>query len=180
MSKISCDTCLDLMPLVEDGIASKDSCLLVDEHIKTCESCKKLFMSADSSERQMNDKIIVGKIKKQLSYLILVVILIGAVLGMMITNSMNMFYNALIMPLIGGLEFYVLRKNTAWLTGGLFLFTSIWQFLQFYIVDGVPTGSSVLDLAVGSLFYSVIYTFFSIIGIVIAMLLEYAFRRDSK
>ncbi len=147
MSKISCDTCMDLMPLVTDCIASEDSRLLVEEHIKTCESCKNVFMSADPSKVQMNDKIIVGKIKKQLSYFILVVILIGAVSGMMLTNSMNMFYNALIMPLIGGLGFLVLRKKTVWLT---------------------------------ILFYSGIYTFFIIIGIVIAMLLEYAFRRDSK
>lgn len=180
MSKISCDTCMDLMPLVTDCIASEDSRLLVEEHIKTCESCKNVFMSADPSKVQMNDKIIVGKIKKQLSYFILVVILIGAVSGMMLTNSMNMFYNALIMPLIGGLGFLVLRKKTVWLTVGLFAFTSIWQFIQFYITEGVSQGSSIFDLAIGSLFYSGIYTFFIIIGIVIAMLLEYAFRRDSK
>ena len=35
--KITCDMCLDLMPLVLDGLASEDSEKAVREHIAGCE-----------------------------------------------------------------------------------------------------------------------------------------------
>ena len=33
MNKISCDICMDLIPLVKDGIASQESCNAVKNHI---------------------------------------------------------------------------------------------------------------------------------------------------
>ena len=39
MNEISCDVCMDLIPLVQDGIASEDSREAVEKHIKNCESC---------------------------------------------------------------------------------------------------------------------------------------------
>ena len=43
MDKISCDICMDLIPLVKDGIASEDSCDAVTKHISKCEKCKVEF-----------------------------------------------------------------------------------------------------------------------------------------
>ena len=43
MDKISCDICMDLIPLVKDGIASEDSCDAVKKHISKCEKCKVEF-----------------------------------------------------------------------------------------------------------------------------------------
>ncbi len=180
MSKISCDVCIDLIPLVKDNVASEDSKLLVEDHIKTCETCRLSYLGENQLESQIDDKIIVRKIKKQLSYYLLAFILLGTVIGIMLTNSMNMFYNALIMPTIGGLGYLLLRKKTAILPIGLFTLAFIWQTVQFYLTEGIPQGSSILDLFQMSLFYSGIYTLFSIIGIVIAWLLHYAFRRDRK
>lgn len=45
MTKISCEVCLDLIPLVKDNVASEDSMNLVQEHIQECESCKNEFNS---------------------------------------------------------------------------------------------------------------------------------------
>ena len=39
MKEITCDICMDLMPLVQDGIASEDSRNAVEEHVKRCEQC---------------------------------------------------------------------------------------------------------------------------------------------
>ena len=43
MNKISCEMCMDLMPLVHDGVASSDSRNAVLAHIETCPDCKSLF-----------------------------------------------------------------------------------------------------------------------------------------
>ena len=37
--RISCDVCLDLLPLAADGVASQDSQNLVKEHIAACPGC---------------------------------------------------------------------------------------------------------------------------------------------
>ena len=43
MNEISCDLCMDLLPLVKDGVASEDSVKAVEAHIASCESCHALF-----------------------------------------------------------------------------------------------------------------------------------------
>ena len=43
MNTISCDICMDLIPLVRDGVASADSAAAVEEHLKTCPACRKAF-----------------------------------------------------------------------------------------------------------------------------------------
>ena len=53
MSKISCDICKDLIPLVKDEISTEDSRNVVKEHIKTCESCRKLY-GDESLEQSRN------------------------------------------------------------------------------------------------------------------------------
>ena len=43
MKNKSCDVIFDLLPLYVDGICSKESRNLVEEHIGECESCKNLL-----------------------------------------------------------------------------------------------------------------------------------------
>ena len=180
MNEISCNVCMDLIPLVKDGVASDDSCLLVEEHIINCSTCKSIYMSEIQIELQMDDKVVVGKIKKQITYFLFVFLLIGAVFGMMITDSMDMFYNALIMPMIGGIGYVLLKKKSYVLPFSLFGFCTVWTVVKEILSGNLSYGSSVQDILIQSIFYSTIYAFFSIIGIVIAWLLTYAFRRESN
>ena len=72
MDKISCDICMDLIPLVKDGIASEDSCDAVTKHISKCEKCKVEFDEIKEKKKnntediKMNDKNIISKNKNQL------------------------------------------------------------------------------------------------------------------
>lgn len=43
MNKIDCNVIGDLLPLYVDKVCSKESAELVEEHIQSCEKCKKLF-----------------------------------------------------------------------------------------------------------------------------------------
>ena len=38
--KISCEVIQDLLPLYFDGVCSKESIELIEEHLKTCDHCK--------------------------------------------------------------------------------------------------------------------------------------------
>ena len=57
MNKISCDMCIDLMPLVQDGVASEDSRSYIEEHTAQCPACKKLYIEmCDPMEQTTEDR----------------------------------------------------------------------------------------------------------------------------
>lgn len=45
--KISCKIIQDLLPLYHDSVCSEESCTLVQEHLKGCESCKQILKEID-------------------------------------------------------------------------------------------------------------------------------------
>ena len=58
--KITCDVIQDLMPSYIDGILSEDSRALVEEHMGTCQECRKMLeiMKEEQEKRAGPDKII--------------------------------------------------------------------------------------------------------------------------
>lgn len=59
MNEISCEICMDLIPLVYDGVASKGSEAAVENHIAGCSSCREVA--------QQGKKIPIGNEEKALS-----------------------------------------------------------------------------------------------------------------
>ena len=60
MTKLTCEICIELMPLVQDGVASRDSVAAVEEHLKNCPECRALFegqIPEPSDSRQILKKI---------------------------------------------------------------------------------------------------------------------------
>lgn len=78
--RIPCDLAEDLMPLVKDGIASKSSNQLLDEHISECQACKKLF-EEQGYLHERTDVPKVRKLKWALFAAIALLITIGGLLG---------------------------------------------------------------------------------------------------
>lgn len=54
---MDCEVIKDLIPLCKEGICSKESKKLVEDHIKTCESCKNYFLSLDDNEISNNEPL---------------------------------------------------------------------------------------------------------------------------
>lgn len=46
-AKIPCAVCRDLMPLVQDGVASPESEALVQAHMAVCPACRALWQGTD-------------------------------------------------------------------------------------------------------------------------------------
>lgn len=171
MNKISCDVCMDLMPLVVDDIASDYSTALVCEHIKTCEQCRSHY--AKKEIPAMEDAKVIGNIKKQVRNFLALVVILTTMFGASITGTSLVFYNIVLMPVIGGLSYTVLKKKTY--LALIFIFVTVcttnagWMFIdsdQFFVS------------LMGSIWYATLYVSASIIGVVVGWLLEFGFKKE--
>ncbi len=173
MNKISCDMCMDLIPLVTDEIASEDSKKAVLEHISSCKKCSMLYKN--DFKEEMDSTKVVGKIKKSLAYTVALLLLVGVGFGISISTGQFMFYNVVIMPTIGAISFWLLKKRVY--ISLIFVFISVYvrMFLDavFHIIEG-----EFIYAFVGPLWWATIYTSLTAFGVIVAYLLWYGFKRE--
>ena len=172
---IPCNVILDLIPLVKDGVASDDSTKIVYEHINSCESCKvelEIFEDINESQKQIKDVNIINAIKGRILFTQIIILVAGAIVGVALSNSMGMFYNFIIMPIIGGISLIAFKNKWHIAPIAIFILTYLWQTIAGIVVDGF----SWPGLYIG-LYYSVIYVFLVILGVLITMLLKFAFKK---
>lgn len=177
MDKVSCDICLDLLPLVKDGVASEDSKKIVLEHLSTCKNCKDLYENNNIENEEaimLDDEKVLSSIKRKLHLVTLLMLLIGSFIGVSLSNSMNMFYNILIMPFLGGVSYLVFNWEAYKISVGIFIISYIWQIITFILED------SSIDIFIffGPLYLSFAYYILFIIGIIICLLLSYGFSKE--
>lgn len=177
MNKISCDICLDLIPLVQDDIASEDSRIAVINHLAECESCNLIYNTDELAESKVNDKRVIFKIKKQLYLAALIIIVLGIAIGVALTDGMGMFYNILIMPTIGALGYFVFRKKSYYVPLVIFVLVYFWLLIKFAI-EGMFAYTHVLAALLNPAYWALIYSGLCLLGILIAFLLEIAFRKE--
>ncbi|NMB34422.1 MAG: zf-HC2 domain-containing protein [Clostridium sp.] len=174
MTDITCNTCMDLIPLVKDSIASDDSRLLVKEHINGCKDCALVWNEEVQLDTNIDAKVVTNKIKKQLQLIVVLIIALSTLFGIGLATSQNMFFNILLMPTIGTVS-YIFLKNKAFFVALFVLMAAyLWHFIIIYAEHRV--------LAVGgliaSLWWGVIYAGLCVVGIVVAFLLHFAFKKE--
>lgn len=177
MDKISCDICMDLIPLVKDKVASDDSYKAVMNHISQCSHCKSLFEDKAyiyDKIPEIDDKKVISKIRNELVFAGIILILIGSVIGVAFSESENMFYNILIMPIIGGFSYFLIRKKSYLIPIIMFGFVYIYHLVK-YMIEGGFEGTSLL---IAPLTWSFIYSGLCALGVFIGFLLYIAFRRE--
>lgn len=173
LSKITCKVCQDLLPLVQDSIASDDSRLLVEKHIQSCSTCSELYSNNDLPV--MNDENIMKDLKNKIRNSVLLMLILATVFGASITESHLVFYNIVLMPVIGGVA-YVYLKNKIYYALG-FIFSIV--FVN-HLTTILKTGEYeyFFSMFLNSIFMSLIYVFLSLIGVVVVILLQYGFKRE--
>lgn len=179
MNKISCDICLDLMPLVKDGVASRDSEQAVQEHITQCEMCYTLFHKGFEERPKMNEQRVFAKIQKQLFVVAMVMILLGVFVGVGLTESAGMFYNVLIMPTIGVIGYFVFRQKAYYLLTGIFGIVYVWHLIK-YAMEGMFYRAEWGTVIMAPTLWALIYSGLCALGILIGFLLFIAFRKGKK
>jgi len=173
---ISCDLILDLIPLVKDGVASEDSNIAVNEHIKNCKSCRNEFDTFEATKvetESIKDQNIIFAIKRSIFITQLIILMAGAISGVALSNSMNMFYNFIIMPIIGGISLVVFKRKWYLAPLAIFVLTNLWQS-----ITGIVSGEFDWTLLYSGLYFSIIYTILVVLGTTITMLLKFAFKKE--
>lgn len=157
--KISCDIIQDLIPLVNDGVASQESEKLVLEHCKECEECHSLLESKPPfNEMQLNQKW-----KKKLRMTILAVMVFIILIACSFTQTIDQFQNFILIPLVGILGYGLLKKKVYI----VYLMIPVIQILMNLLFQ--ETHWSIL-------FYIPIYWLLLTIGIAIYVCFHYAFK----
>lgn len=171
MNRISCDICLDLMPLVWDEVASEDSKAAVFAHIETCESCRAAFEKQQTLPLP-DDKKVLQKIRNQLAGGAVVIMVLGALLGVSFSESQNLFYNILIMPAVGALGTLVSGKR------GLLtpLLPMAILFLQKFAA--IVHGAEPYESLATAFYWSLMYGAFCLVGALAVMLFKFAFGKE--
>lgn len=80
MNEISCDMCMDLMPLVNDGVASGDSREAVEHHIKGCDACRKFYEMQEEMTQGDEEKalsIAVRRVKQASAAVLVLLVFMG-------------------------------------------------------------------------------------------------------
>ena len=172
MNDISCDICMDLMPLVQDGVASADSAEAVERHIETCPECRAMFENK-LPEMPSGDQLI-RQIRRKARIFVGMLLMFGVFFGISLTVSNKMFLNTLIMPAIGIIGYYLFRWKAAVITPALIITTHLITN-AFAMIPGAEH----LDFG-EVLTWSGIYSLFAVAGIVIAGLIHFAFRKEDK
>ncbi len=168
MNKISCEMCMDLMPLVQDGIASEDSALAVALHIQDCPDCARHFEG--EIPQPSDSKKILEKIQRKARTFTAMLLMFGIFYGLGLTASSGIFYNVIIMPLIGGLGYYLFRWRALYLIPALLFVTHI-------ATNALGLGEEYLNLP-SLLMWTGIYCAAALVGFVIAALLHFAFKKE--
>lgn len=174
MNKIECEICMDLIPLVKDGIASEESYKAVEAHVKECETCRKLYGENQEPAQITTDENHAWKqIQKKWIGFFFALLCVGIVFGVSLTNQAEMFYNSLIMPIAGGCGYLIFQKRAVYKVPILLLILyaamNVFQFLR---------GVESLDFY-SMLVWVAIYSIFAILGVGIAGLFHHA-RQTKK
>lgn len=113
MYDISCEMCMDLLPLVRDGAASPDSREAVEHHLKTCAVCRSLCQGETPPEE--DEKKALSKVMGKLRMIGLVLLAAGLLLGICLTERLISGSSAvfvLIVFLIGWLLRFAYTKGS--------------------------------------------------------------------
>lgn len=170
MNKISCEMCMDLMPLVHDGVASSDSRSAVLAHIEECPACRSFFEG--ELPAPSNEKSILTKLRNQMRLFSAMVMMFGIFYGLMLTAGNGLFLNVVIMPVIGGIAYYLFRWKALGIVPPLLLATHC-------ITNALGLGGEYLT-SYEVIMWTAIYCGFALVGFVIAALLHFVFRKEEE
>ena len=182
--KNECSVVRDLLPLYVEDMVSEETAEYIKDHLESCSECQaeldaiksgvglsaeeeKTVKSPDSAKPF---KKMMKRMNAQFYGLAYSLIIFFIFLGFGFTAGENMIYNSLIMPIVGIFGYYVFRWKAVYKMPVLLLIIDIFVCL-FRLAP--------IDLY-DSLIWTLIYSLFVLIGIAIAFLLHFAFRKEKK
>lgn len=181
--KTNCNIIQDLIPIVKDGIASEESKELVLEHLEECETCKKLYDSLPSMELQApeskRDEKIIQAIRRTIRVMQMVLLLVGGLISISIGQSSGMFYNILLIPLLGILSGVGLKIKWYLVPAFLFAGEFVWYCIVTLLTSSSPGLFSVEAYSIlgAAAIEAALFAILALLGRIVIELYRYAFRR---
>lgn len=115
MSDIGCEICMDLAPLVRDGVASEASRRAVERHLALCPACRAALADEAAPCPAPDPAALWRRARRRLRGVLALALLAGLILGLGLTGGADMFYNSALMPLLGAGAYLVFRRRAFWL-----------------------------------------------------------------
>jgi len=103
MVEIGCEMCMDLMPLVCDGVASEDTEKAFMDHIRSCDACRALY-EEESVPKMSRDKALLKAIKRVQTVskaVLIAAVLLGIFLCEMVMQGSSMFFVLVVLGICG-------------------------------------------------------------------------------
>lgn len=179
--KTECCLVRDILPLYAEKLVSKESAVLIKEHLDECDACRKELelITADSLLEMKNDgpenikgaeplKKFARRLSLRMQSMYYALIILFAFLGLNITAGSDMMYNSLIMPLVGLFGYFAFRLRSLYKLPVLLLFIE-----GFALVFGLLN-----EEWQAIMMWTPIYLIFIYLGVAVAFLFHYAFRKE--
>lgn len=173
---VACPVIRDLIPLCRDGVASAESVQLVKTHTAGCEKCRREYEEPGAvlpppAPQIQGDQGLMRRIRRRSYQMLGIFLVVGAVLGALITFNSNVFYNFLLMPLLGAAGYFLCRPH---------IYIPPFFVAAATLVCGGVSALITADSLYGFLSYAIyacLYALFTLLGVFIGFLLRYAFSR---
>ena len=178
-----CKIISDLLPLYAEDMVCEETAEFIKNHLAECENCKNDFKALEDGDdikevfkeetsKPAEDikpfKKIMKKMNMQvhsISYLLIVFFIFFGFLSM---DSGDVFYNSLIMPIVGVFGYIIFKFKAFYKLPILLLainfFACIFKFADVEFID--------------IFFWTAIFTAFVFVGIIIAFLIHFALRKE--
>ena len=182
--KTACSIVRDLLPLYVEDMVSPETAQYIRSHLTECPACQEELDRLNAGEgltamekkptgstiESKSFKTVMKRLNRQFYSLAYAALICLIFLGFGWTGGENLMYNSLIMPVVGIFGYYVFRWKAIYRVPILLLIIDTFVCL-FKLVD--------LDLY-SALLWTVIYSIFVLVGIAIAFLLHFAFRKEKN
>ena len=182
----TCGVVRDLLPLYLENMASEDSVELINRHLHECELCRaeherltspppnmETMETMPEKEKKGAWKKVRKKLLSKVRLLCLFVVAIGVFVGTGLTYGENLFYNTVIMPVVGALAYWVFRWRATYVTPIIVMGTQLISFVVLLIMGD----SSVTD-PYSTFVFSLIYSALAVVGVVVVGLISVTLGRE--
>jgi hypothetical protein len=161
-------------------MVSEETAAYIGEHLGSCEECKaeleglkgsaEVAVIEEKPDSAKPFKKIMKKLNRQFYSVAYAALIFLIFLGFGWTGGENLMYNSLIMPVVGVFGYYVFRWKAIYKVPILLLMIDLLVYLLQLVEIGLGD----------TLAWTFIYCIFVVVGIAIAFLLHFAFRKEKN
>lgn len=180
--KNECNIVIDLLPLYAEDMVSEETKRFIEDHLSSCDGCRRelgIITKADivkaeepkkKPESEGAFKKIMKRMNRQFYSLSYSLIIFFVFLGFGWTAGENLMYNSLIMPIVGVFAYLIFGWRAVYKMPVLLLVIDMFLCLTKLINIGIYT----------AFLWTIVYSLFVLVGIAIAFLLHYAFKKENN